>query len=1541
MPMQKIISASPVLMESGSRGANTIEDTVFPYDADTTAYHRGGIDMGPRGPNIFNYRNYTIFGFPLAWAIDPYRGRLERVFTPRDIYSGVASYDEVALPNWYYSMGKAYSYGSTNGYIDSIAVTQRPFMVWTLDTGRVERYLIDYMPPGATTYRTFSIIGSVRDYILAVMVFSNIWRVIAISRKDPRIYRPARDVPGLDWLCDAVEKYGLSRNLTYCQVAASINSGDLSRYVYLASQATLASSSDSASQYFREVVLFLDFVNERGYQVMSGSLRGVHNALVDERGHMYIPYGFTPTILDPFERTLRTFPVGSWRDMPSGYRTENDSRSIFISESEMLVTNTASITWNSNGVRGMIVDLYNDTCTLLPPINVNSGSATTSYTAYVFHDQRGNLFLSMADPAHTGSRMSTPQLLVWLGTFGKRSVYPAAERLKSDLGGTFKRWARLSTAALGLEDDVLRAPALLNAADAESLDPLAVESVEDGNGDEGKTLKIVNGKWRKVSDLDVTYLPAPGAEREVVAIDGGDYVSFGEPRPLPDWFNGCTPVVRNGEWKAGDALYRLPLHPRRPDLSLFSRNRRWEPRALPFTYTAATLAAAFPNLLTAYPAWYVYAGGGYKHNVCETVQHVDGYSPGLIKPLPDPLIYTYGIDRAELGITGNFSNNYWTGGDIDSNRPLTLFNSVNNSGTGRWEIGDVIETRRKRLDDISDSWHYLAPLTTVNRVEDYEPSTLFGEEHRPLYEMLARFMSRMWMRGNIGQYQPARIELQASRDPDFLVEVDERDTDIDTVGWYFEHVDGGQSAFLPTGPAANTVVGVVFDPLTAGVDYDLTTHHARYRITLGAGGSASEWMTPEFIDVRDNWWTISQIENQTQVNHFVIPSLVDKGWLFSKEPIIPLGGAKIIAPVSITAGERVDWEVEVGDSILFASPRAERRSTVDGKVGFTILGEDDIEVPYPDDSMLEGEIHLVFDPAVAAVSSRVGTRFYRHRLIRDDVVGRWVYGKTATTQSNQVRLDMLNVIGSEEHRDPDGIIPMIRLADNQTIVSDEAVIPASEMPLEEGNHIHSPVPTAGSATVLAHGVYWNNTETDNLWRHNQAMQAWNRRSRLYPALYEEPVFYTRTAGPRGSTSFSVYYRLLHMNVAPYVYMRFQNANLQYPLMLDIIPGSVFVPMFEEPSIYGEYNWYVSGADCLRIAQSEDGRFFLFDTNSSRFTSSYERYHTILVYDRTLGSFSRAARFQRAGSGYGPTAFYVGDGLFHIRAVNAALEQTFLEPATMTWVEAGRVGVPVHYGPGRTYGRDYGLFAYMQGKRKFLTAHHDAYTWTRFTDLDGNAEITGYMNCNHRTTDNEPYRGPEFAGNGSLTEFFGTETLVQLYLKHGSLGRSVYMGGGANNSGGLSAVVMGRSVTSSAGSSYYACYAPSGAPGTFTKGAGYNNYPWGYSGYIGIGMGNVPAPGLCTLLVPDSTEANQSFDFMWHSPLYGETRSHNISRVGMVQTVSGGYFQLGGMGCAVWPTASGTAVANGRKFQVGDVYPAFSLLKGEYYARLAFGQHIGR
>ena len=1547
MAVIQLIAKTPVF--GTSKGQGTYESSALPYDMTDANLHRAPADAPYASGSVCSHRGRSVFGLPVGLAVDVWRGRYERMYPPRDAVSNTAWYQTYAGPYWYVSGDKAFNYGGrvnlTYAAPVNAAFGRKPLIVRDLVTGAHDVHFITWSPAGLT-YRTYVVLGGYGEWILLVLVFANAMRVLAVSRANPSVYAAGRDFAELQWLCDAVELYGLGRDYSYAAVMRSIGAGDYTRYAYLASQ---NNSVSNGYQLEYGTALFVDFAAKKAWQVATGYLGEADNVIVAGDGRMYQAAGFMPRIVDPFARVIHQFPLLSWKALESKYQRKDQSWRAMVSETEMFVSISAS---SAGREAGLLFDIYADTCISVGQPDTNFANLNS---VYPFHDDAGNIYAASTLSTSAGG-ITTAHNLWWLGTFGRGSVYPAADALRQSLGVDGRRWKLL--AANVLTDGVrsVRTAGLLNGTLSAELDPLGTITTSD----EGRALRVVGGVFR-AAPLNAAPLPPPDLDGDVAAIDiDGAYASLPEPRPLPDWFNGCTPVVDDGQWRAGDVIDRLPANPGRDNVTWCSRSRRWEPRGLPFTVLNASILDAFPFLEQSLPAYYIYASGAFVNWASETAPHVTGATPGLVKPLPDPLIDCYGIRREELGITGNYTNNYWTGSETLSNRPLTLFNSVVNTGTGRWEVGDVIEplwydadldetlATRQRLDDISDSWHRLDDLTTVNRIDDHNLATLWGEEHRELYFMLARFMSRMWMRTVIGQYVPVSVVVQTSVDPGFdpaagVVEV--RTGAGDNPGWYFEHsgsaagVSGGQSPFLATGPTATTVIGVVFDPATAGVDYDLNRHYSRYKITVG-GVESPDWLKPEFIHTRDRWWNIQQVENQTSVNHFVLPRLVNRGWLFSKEPVVPIGGARVFIPLAAAADDEVTVEVEIGDSVTFLAARTERRSTGDSTVGFSVI-IDGVESPYPADQVFTSAAagQVVFDPVAAAVSSRVGSRFWRYRLTVNGVIGRWTVRATSTCQSNQVRLDMLNVIGSEEMRADDGPIAMVRDSGNRTIVTDRDVIPANDLPLVDGDHIVPPHPSPGAATVLAHGVYRSNTVTENYWRHTAALQIANRHYRGRPPMYDEQVHMTYRQ-PQG-VAFTTYcfQNGLNTNYLPGVVsavMGYGSASHFYTAVRDAVPGSANVGWFSQAAITGEY----TGLPDAYGVWDEDDRFYCFSRPDGLEHG---------VWDRVL----HTTRIVRVGDYHriNQQPFCVRHGLFLLPGASGVSSWLVIDPRSLAHARVGARSAVGLYEDYRVFGEN-AVRAYFPGLGRFLAAYPNRrYAPCRFIGIDGDYADTDYLNCAYAIDGGAiPDIGAEF-GVARWSKYIGSSyganrgCLAGLYLRHGLFQQVFSRRDYSSTYPTFSGALFTRFADSV---SFYsslrpAAVAPVGVPGTFAQAS--SGVPNGDTNVLC--QSYALAPGCSVLSAPaNGSHAYQNFNFAVWNALHGWAESHNVDRLGFGWMYSGSsssnlyHFLPGFLSC--YYTAENVMTAtSGHRFILGDVFPALTSLKGDLYARLEIGQSIGR
>jgi hypothetical protein len=1550
----------------------------YPYDVWNSGWRLGYAVYGPHNGHLANHRGRRLTGGPYFYGFDPLRGRLERMYLPRHAWAwNLASHDAGSFHVRYYLSGDRL-YGYRPGSMSASAPRNghRPLAVRNLTTGEWREYLPQWTPAGIGTYHGFAVLGSVPEWILGIVLGTTGWRAVAISRRDPSFQRPARSV-GLDWLADAVENYGNTRNNPNCDVLHSIRRGDDSRYVYVVAQ----SDRDSATPYYRNLSLFLDFNRREGRLVDTGNLLGVRHAIVDEDGRLYVPDGYTPYVVDPFERVIRTYPAGSWREAAAAFRHEAPARRIMLSAGEMLVISDGAV--GTGGQFAILVDLERDVCSAYPfalPANEagNSYSGTSSWW-YPLADADGNVYLFLNYQADSVNFHDSAIDHIWLGRFGTGSIYPRAGRILSDLGSPERRWGLLAADVLADATAFHDSRSLLSLADPGSVDPLAV-----GDAPDGTTLRVEGGKWRqRPLDPAAAPLPGPDPEGRVLGVGGGTYAALPGPRPLPDWFNGCTPVVDGGAWRAGDALDFMPPDPVRNGLILISRDRRWRPAALPPQLLGQTFAAAFPAVSSAFPAWYLYASGSYRVWALDTVPRVDGLSPGLLPALPDPLVAGGGLDLAEVGVTGNFNNNYWLGGDIDYNRPIHPYGRAANAGTGAWEPGDLIETYRRFAEDDSPCWHRLSSFTTVKRIQDYEESTLWGEEHRELFYLLSRFMSRMFIGRVVPQYADVRVRLQASDRPDFSVLLHDYDTDAGAAGWWFEHVDGGQTAFIPTGPELSTVVGIVFDPRGVGFEYDRDVHYARYKVSLWDGSAMvedPEWLTPGFANAHDNWWGLLQVEDQNSVNHFVIPDLLELPsqhdeslYLFSRRPSLPLGGAVVAIPAYVDPGGKIELEIQLADGPFFLGSLAESRDTRTGRKGFGVIAADDSRRPWPEDSIfgaeLAGHVHLTFDPAAAAVSSRVGTRFCRYRLTVDGLAGRWVTRAAVTTQANQVRLDLLNVLGFEDIRDPGAPVPLVRDGDvGRTLVSDDRVVPVPPATAVDAHGaLPVPEPLEGAVTVLGHGVYHNEGTVENVWRHAQAIVLANRHYRGEPPLHEHGIAYSRQ---RGLYNHATEYNYLDVfsgcdNPAPYVYVypggTYSGYSANGTIELDRFPGSAYLFVFGEPAGGGRMGDVSAFPGFIRGAWDEAGRRLCFvgAANAANSTSSLNLANVgsrqwVGVWDRMLGSSRLAGEWTTAVDA--DPVWYAGDGVFLLPERSPREADWVLEPDGMALVRHGRPSPRGLYSNRVLTDARFGRFVWLPGKRKFYEQRGYGPDFGVFAGLDGGVEVTDYLvNDNSASQTTNTLFSIRYAiastisrASSALTRLTsaarGVRTMVYpAFMRRGVMGitprlNDDYAEGFNGTSTGAAQNALAAQARGSAIRRYTYSRSPCGAPGTFVK----ENVTSSTADYVNAGL--APMPGLACLLVPDGARANQSLDFLWWDIQSGLVNRLLLTREGLLYSgYNCAYDRPVFLGEAAYPATVGgsTPAVVGRMLVGGDVFPGLGTFKGDRYARLEIGQSIGR
>jgi hypothetical protein len=543
--------------------------------------------------------------------------------------------------------------------------------------------------------------------------------------------------------------------------------------------------------------------------------------------------------------------------------------------------------------------------------------------------------------------------------------------------------------------------------------------------EDGAILTVANS--RPTLALADAFRPAPlppfdpDLDRgKVLGSDNGEYAWLNEPKALPDWFNGCTPVWDGGErrWRAGDALVDLP-RVRRDNVTFVSKGGRWEPRVMAWTFGENNPANAFPHITHDRPCYPMYVSGAMRHWATDAFPAATGGRRGYLWGCPTNIADSRGADRDELGVCGALNNYWWEGSLETSNRRFSNFWPVSNTGTGRHEVGDMLFTVRPNLDHYSDSWHEMTGFSVVCRINNFEPGCMYGEEHYDMYLMLGRFMARQWMRGAVAYAVPIRFEAEIADSPSFDNVLAAFDTSLDAVGWQFEHTDGGQSAFLPAGPSASTVVGVVFDPRHAGFAYDRTLHFFRWRKYVNNAVTPTEWAEAEMTNHETNWRKMALVENQRFVNHVVVPELGDppfpgdsefvKRWLFSKKPSVPVGGHAVFIPALPGETRPVLVEIEIGDGVWFA--KAERSSYATDPEAWAMIDGDGDPQPYP--AALEapaGISGFLFDPVAAGFESRAGTRFCRYRYVIDGSPTRWKVIPTVTSESSMLRTDNMNVV---------------------------------------------------------------------------------------------------------------------------------------------------------------------------------------------------------------------------------------------------------------------------------------------------------------------------------------------------------------------------------------------------------------------------------------------------------------------------------------------------------------------------------------------------
>lgn len=1495
------------------------------------------------GNSRFTWNNWHFCAFPNAYVADRHHKRqtgpyyMKRNMTD-DWYSNSRD------PGWYgdWLLVGDYVYGTQPHTFYTI---YRPIICKIhLPTGTITESTMSWRwidtktsTPGDYKYlatnQVVKLLGHVQDWVLMLAKATERWEVVAISKRDLDVVVPARRIPELEWLVEGVEKYsyqsGYDTTTNAMEVVPNLNSGELTSYVYV------GIIMQNPPGRFANSYMFVDFINKE-VRAVSGPLMNMQSTIMaDRKGIMYYANTWTMGTVDPFERTHRVYvPTAQYKyfNTPNIHNVNAGRRVWPWSPWEMafVTANGENAVYLGQTMRHLIViDVMKDELRIEAELPSVAGVIQTDYSVYMWMDNEGNFFtVGAADPeSMSGAGLYSER---WIGKFSEGGVFPSVSAGLKTLGDATHKWGVMHAGTIqtsGVQDSrLMRIASLQHESDSTALSPLEITSE-----DEGATLRVSGSRWRKARLTNAITLPDPDVEKGVFGITGEQYGILPEPAPLPDWFNGCTPVVRDGKWVAGDAIFDMPELGTNSDNIIFvSENKRWTHKYLPFSVTFTSLTAAFTNLMESVPIWYVISAANFTNQANDAVQYVDGYSSGTIRPLPGAGVANWGLDRTELGISGNFTNKYWLGEEGLSNRPLTNFNHVNNVGTGRWEVGDILETLRKNVQDWYRGWHYITEMSTVNRIDDYEPNTIWGEDAKELFTMLGRFMSRMFMKGAVPQGTPVEVQVQVSLDPTFATGVTERTTATDTTGWWFEHTDGGQSPLLPEGPAGTTVVGVVFDPSLAGVDYDLQTHHARWRKSLY--GIFGEWSSAEFIDVEDRWYGIEQIEDQKSVSHFVLQDLVDKGWLFTKREVSPIGGASIFIRESVGVGDRIDVELDIGDSILWA--HAERRDTLLDKTGWSIVTDETVDA-YPDDSTFAaphvGDVHIVFDPQAAAVTSRVGTRYYRYRIIRNGVTGKWKVRSTATTENCQTRIDMVSVIGHDSMRLPEAPVPIVKDANNRVAVSDTEVRDATDWEFNEDRYGLVPdTPMEGPVLIISEGITRTETSIPQYWRNNTAVMTASRREGDYPAMYEYPAW---GVGPSNLPYNHMQPGLRYYTVAPYCSYTAYTYYADRPNYVTWLPGSsrVHFARREHSGVLGDPATSINVHSCKDAVLDETGRFIVHVTNEVAYCDNHISIHDLVLrtnyYAHDLSVFSLFRK-----------PVVLRDGLILIPTVMGTDEPVMCEPYTGIVHSFGtkkysKFLYPVNNRSGTFY--PYRAANNASDKNRPIMGYRGIHSWRNMPDareyifrIEDDEEptfhtMTAYAQRFHATTKTLP-----------------ADTFFQTWDQGASSYSSYGLGG------------MERVGYPYRNGWVAASYLPWMVAGALVSQMGLvascGDWSGLYSKSPSVSTGyalQVLCPGASYASVALSQRMLQIHDTVWYNYARGLSKSHNIERLARMPAGYG--VGLGGMNVGLFaadPSYTHYSFGPGKNlyaFEVGDVFAGLWGLKGEYYARLAFRSKVGR
>lgn len=1504
-------------------------------------YHKGEIITCFPNPMRINVERRAVSGF---YTFPHYSGRWTR---------SVNRYDQL----YYTNASRSFSgdFGVVTNRIDEsriIMCSANParhtdyslwrYDIYDLDSCTSEEYCPWISTSSGANYnvQNFLYVTCDANYLVFAMLDYSVsptaYKLILASKANPGIMRSAQEVPEWKWLDDQFRtwtsaEFDFNGRMLVLRDLRSKDPRSYHRYLYIGIARGINSSYES-----HNYLMCVDSTLRTVRVVPAPEWPNAYSAVVDRLGILHYSTLRGYYQIDPSKMTVQAGPLRAQ------YRSEKYAdtfETCVVGPWKVMVhfRPTTGTAQNPIVTSYMVVDAYNDTYELVK--SPQNPTLTTQWRCGL--DDVGGIWA--VSPSMDGRLYPYPggsnfYGSAYFGEFGSGALYGPPQG--ADLGKEGAEWGSLTASTL--------------VGDTESIGtqekhpmPVSVQGILDTSVDipyqpycadgapEGAIPKAIGGRWYWVTDLNATQVPPEGADGDILSVVDGAFDAADLDATLPDWFSGCTPVVDNGVWRAGDALVEMPYAPYRDNVIWVSRGKRWDNAVIPFTCLYDTLAQAFPGVTAQYDEWPIYASGNYDYWAANRMKRVDGYWPGLIPPLIDPKVVNEGVAPEDWGVVGNFTDYNFTG-DVseEENKPFSLFAPVRGVGTGRWEVGDMLETLRKRVNEYDDAWHWPIETTTVNRVDDFEPGTLYGVEHEELFHMLGRFMSRMWMWGALTVNIPVVAEVQVSQDPTFATGVTDRITSTSVDGWWFQHTDGGHSPFLPTGPATTTVVAIAFDPRLAGVTFELGgKYFARWRTTIS--GVTSEWAEPEVVNRDTMWWSIRHIEDQTYVNHFVLPDMVERGWLRTKDHDFAHGGAPVFIPLQVVPGSTVDIEIEYAEGISFKY--SQTRNTAEGKVGWKLIDTQDAWQDYPEDSVFDGTssgvITVVFDPAQAFLRTRAGTHFYRYRVTVDGVSGGWTVKPTVTTESTMYRTDVASVFGMEADLGPAEKVAVGRYNDSATLVCPDGVEAAGVLDEEDWAYLNGSM-GARTVTAIGHGVYERAPVHDT--HYKVLRQLGNRRQVKGPPIHDKTVY----AQSRGTYPTATY-RIVRASL-PYIsYGYGQEANAAYA-------GSQFGGSQYYPGTDFVYTWATSISPVSSYLGLPGSVETIPNTGTSIEANAYAE-DTRFVLDRVMSIDACLLRWQTQPRGI----------------------WTYL-----TTLQPVAAGSPLRIDDGAT-------FLLQADNFDFASEVYDAYSgaFARALPLNCHEGFTTHPDPRVRSVKHIWGRGVNHGVYGAVASRPDGQPFGGLYREDGAIEEyPVWAYSGVNTcsmgelsianaptnansvvystgtlfdpigSGWRHLVSTGMNRNDSAGFNYYYYEA---AVIEWRDGAMFTcRIPLSGATSVGSGGATVPVttyvstPGSTGFSVPIARDQFNQYGTFWVNWLDASVRQMKYVRT--VQTTSGS----SGVNCTV-PVVGCTGVLYSKAaaylftatnpvgfIEVGDASPLMTFV-GDKYARLEVGQHIGR